>query len=252
MRILITPTRRESQTVLRSLPGAALDPGWDVPAWRTDNLLLVEPGMGPELTAALLPRIEPLDPQAVWLFGWCGGLTPELGLGDLVLADATIFSNRADGPTARLPHPPPAPLVAQVRHHAEELGRRIAVGPVLTSDKVLASVEQKRAGAAAGAVAVEMEAGPLARWAVARGVLFVHLRVVLDPLTSPLPVTHLPTDAHGNTPPLKMLPYVLTHPPELSALWKLMRQAGVAGQTMVDVIAALTRPGGPLAPMPLA
>ncbi len=245
MRVLVIPTRLESQAVLRALPGAAPEPGWDVPAWRTGDLLIVEPGIGPELTATLLPRIESLRPQAVWLFGWCGGLAPELAVGDLVLAAATIFS---DEPTTQIPHPPPEPLAAQVQTTAERLGLRMVVGPVLTSAEVLASVEQKRAGAAAGAVAVEMEGGPLARWAVAQSVPFVHLRVVLDPLASALPATPLPADEHGDAPPHALLWYALTHPREWPALWALMRQAHTARQAMTDVIAALTRPGGPLDP----
>jgi purine-nucleoside phosphorylase len=188
----------------------------------------------------------------VWLFGWCGGLVPDLSVGDLVLADATIFSEGADEPETRLSHPPAEPLVAQVGRVAEELGLRLLVGPTLTSAQVLASSEQKRAGAATGAVAVEMEAGPLARWAVARSVPFVHLRVVLDPLVSPLPPTRLPTDEHGRAPRRALLVHALTHPREWPALWNLMRQARVARRTMVDVIRALTHPGGPLAPVPPA
>jgi len=236
----------ESQAVLQALPVAVPETGWNIPAWRVGDLLIVEPGMGPELMAASLPRIELLEPREVWLFGWCGGLAPELGVGDLVLADATIF---ADEPVTHFSHPPTESLVAQVRRVAEELHLRLLVGPVLTSAQVLTSSEQKRAGAATGAGAVEMEAGPLARWATAQTVCFVHLRVVLDPLTSPLPGIDLPTDAHGNVPPLKMLLHVLTHPPELPALWRLMRQASAARRTMADVITALARPGGPLAPM---
>jgi len=254
MRILVIPTHWESRAVLKSLPGAVHEPGWDVPAWRIGDLLLVEPGVGSELTAALLPSIESLEPQAVWLFGWCGGLAPELTVGDLVLANATIFPKGVDGavgPTTQLPHPPPAPLVTQVHRLAEELGLRMVVGPVHTSDKVLASVEQKRTGAATGAVAVEMEAGPLARWAVVRGVPFVHLRVVLDPLVSPLPRTRLPTDEHGHAPTHALLLHALTHPREWPALWVLIQHARAARRTMADVITALTRPGGLLAPAPL-
>jgi len=246
--IVVIPTHMESQTVLKALPGAVPEPEWDVPAWRVGDLLLVEPGVGPELAEALLPHIEPLETQAVWLFGWCGGLVPELTVGDLVLADSTIFSEGAGGPTTRLPYSPPEPLVAQVRSIAEELGLRLAVGPMLTSDKVLASVEQKRDGAATGAVAVEMEAGPLARWAIARSASFVHLRVVLDPLVSPLPPTRLPTDEHGRAPKRALLVHALTHPREWPALWNLIRQARAARRTMGNVITALTRPDGPLAP----
>ena len=247
LRVLVIPTRWESQAVLKALSGAAPEPGWDIPAWRMGHLLLVEPGVGLELAATIPPRIEPLEPQTVWLFGWCGGLVPELGLGDLVLADTTIL---ADDPTTRIPHPPGEPLVAQVRRIAEELGLRVVIGPVLSSGRVLASVEEKRDGAATGAVAVEMEAGPLARWAAARGVRFVHLRVVLDPLTSALPKTRLPTDEHGHAPLHMLLLHALTHPHEWPALWNLIRQARTARRTMADVITALTRPGGPLAPAP--
>lgn len=248
MRLLIIPTRWESRAVLRSLPGAAREPGWDVPAWRVGDLLLVEPGIGPELTEALQPRLEPLEPQAVWLFGWCGGLVPELDVGDLVLSDATIFSQGVNEPMTRTPHPPPESLAAQVRRLAEERGRRMVVGPLLTSHEVLASQKQKQIGAAMGAVAVEMEAGPLARWAVARSVPFMHLRIVLDPLTSTLPPTRLPTDEHGHAPTRVLLVHALTHPREWLALWVLIRQARVARRAMADVIMALTRPGSPLAP----
>ena len=50
-RALVIPTRLESQAVLRSLPGAYPEPEWDVPTWHVGDLLLVEPGIGPELTA---------------------------------------------------------------------------------------------------------------------------------------------------------------------------------------------------------
>ncbi len=248
MRVLLVPTRWESQPVLGRLPGAMPEPGWDVPAWRTGDLLIVEPGIGPEPTAALLPRIEPLQPRQVWLFGWCGGLTPELGVGDLVLAEATITSAGTGAPASRLPHQPPDSLVTQINRIAESLGRRMIVGPVLTSGKVLSSVEQKRDGAATGAVAVEMEAGPLARWAVACSLLFVHLRVVLDPLQLPLPPTRLPTDRQGSVTARDLLLHALTHPTEWPALWNLFHQARVARRAMADVIAALTQPGGLLDP----
>jgi hypothetical protein len=247
MRVLIVPTRWESEVVLGALSDAVPDPAWDVPAWRVDDLLVVEPGMGPDLAAALLPGLELLEPQAVWLYGWCGGLAPDLDVGDLVLADATIFAGE-DGLLTRVSHPAPDSLVAEVRRLAQESGRRMVVGPALTSDHVLSSVEQKRAGAASGAVAVEMEAGPLAQWASGRSLPFVHVRVVLDPVESALPATELPTDEHGYAQRGALLSHALTHPGEWPSLWRLFRQIRVARRVMTDVIGALARPGGPLAP----
>jgi nucleoside phosphorylase len=233
--------------VLGALSDAVPEPAWDIPAWRAGHLLVVEPGMGPELAVALLPRLEVLEPEAVWLYGWCGGLTLDLGVGDLLLADATIFAGEAGLPT-RISHPAPDSLVDEVRRLAQELGRRMVVGPALTSDHVLSGVEQKRAGAASGAVAVEMEAGPLARWATSRSLPFVHLRVVLDPLESALPSTELPTDDHGYAQTRVLLSHALTHPGEWPALWRLFRQIRTARRVMTDVIAALARPGGALGP----
>lgn len=245
MLALIVPTRWETRAALRSLTDAVPYLAWDVPAWRVGDLLMVEPGMGPDLTAAVLPHLETLEIQSVWLFGWCGGLRPELGAGDLVLADATV-STAEDGPTTRILHPAPDSLIEEVRHLAHRLGRRMDVGPVLTSDHVLSSVEQKHNGAATGALAVEMEAGPLARWATTRSLPFVHLRVVLDPLEAALPPTELPTDDHGCAQKGGLVSHVLTHPREWPALWRLSIQIRIARRVMTDVIGALARPGGPL------
>ncbi|GAB4546044.1 MAG: hypothetical protein Kow0063_40290 [Anaerolineae bacterium] len=247
MRVLVIPTRWESEVVLRGLPGARPDPAWDIPAWHTDNLLMIEPGMGPDLTSAILPRLEKLKLDEVWLFGWCGGLIPELGVGDLVLADASI-SRRADGLIARVAHPPPDPLLAEIRRLADRLGRTLIVGPVLTSDQVLVSLDQKQSGRASGAVAVEMEAGPLAAWAAQRRLPFVHLRVVLDPLWSALPSTDLPADGRGYRRKKALFLHTLVHWREWPALWRLFWHMRAARHMMTEVIRMLAQSDGPLTP----
>jgi nucleoside phosphorylase len=229
--------------VLKALPAARHALGWDVPTWHTDKLLIVESGMGSEKTAAVLPRLDTLSVEALWLFGWCGGLSPELDVGDLVLAEATV---PLDAPEAHIDHRPPDALHKHLRRLAGELNLRLVVGPVLTSDRVLASVADKRAGAAMGAVAVEMEAGPLARWAAAHSVPFFHLRVVLDPVASVLPKTRLPTDKQRRRPAHVLLWHALTHPCQWSVFWRLFQQVGTTQRTMTRVIAALAEPGNPL------
>lgn len=248
MRLVIIPTRWESQAVLQSLPGAQPQPTWDVPAWRTGDITLVEPGIGPRLTEALLPHMASLMPREVWLFGWCGGLTSTLRTGDLVLADATILSPGQDETARQITHVPAEAYVAQIRQLAHQLRRGLTIGPVLTSHRILVSAAHKQAAAASGAVAVEMEAGPLARWAGTRGVPFVHLRVVLDPLESSLPPTRLPVERHRRNARYALIRHVLSHPREWSLLWRFMWQAHTARRTMAQVIATLTESGGLLAP----
>lgn len=244
MRCLIVPTRREREAVLRALrrgraPRHLSNLG--VPAWQAGDVTVVEPGMGPARAAAILPHLEPLGTRALWLVGWCGGLSEALGVGDLVLGNMTVFEDEQG-----IAHPPSRPVEAGVRRVAWELGKRLLVGPVLTSGHVLVTAAQKRAGAATGAVAVEMEAGPLARWAADRGLPFVHLRVVLDPVTSALP-SERPygggSDGHAKR---SFLVRALAHPRDLSALFRLYGQIPHASQVITRTVRALSREGGPL------
>ena len=246
MRVLIVPTEIERRPVRRALLAAAPWAPEDGLDWRVGDLLVVESGVGPAAMAAMLPRLDALAPAAVWLFGWCGGLAADLAVGDLALADATVL-RAGDGAVTRIAHPPPEALVAQVRRVAQALGVRLAVGPVLTSDRVLATVADKQAGAGTGAVAVEMEAGPLARWAAARGTPFVHLRVVLDPLRSALPSERLHGDEEDGDGEWAFFARALLHPRDWGAVWRLVRQVRLARRAMTRTIAGLAGPGGPLA-----
>ncbi len=101
---------------------------------------------------------------------------------------------------------------------------------------------------ATGAVAVEMEAGPLALWAVKRSLPFIHLRVVLDPLVSPLPSMQLSTAEHGHVSSRAFLRYVLVHFRDWPTLFKLVKKARVAGRVMTNVMATLTQSGNLLDP----
>ena len=74
---------------------------------------------------------------------------------------------------------------------------RVHRGPALTADHVIAAPAAKRAAAACGALAVGMEAYPLAAWAAQRGVPFVHGRVILDTVEDALPELGGVLDGYG-------------------------------------------------------
>jgi hypothetical protein len=273
MNILVIPTRHERNAVLKALPGAIPVPDQPVLTWQAGNLRILESGMGMERVTALLPHLDmllsrnapnpgqehlpssthstpfrgacaipPDGGEAVWLFGWCGGLSTDLGVSDLVLADCTVLG---DGQS--IAHPPDGDLVAHVEQVAQNMDQRFVAGPVLTSERVLITVADKEAGRATGAVAVEMEAGPLARWAVDRGLSFVHLRVVLDPATSALPPERKRPKRRTRSALGATLQRYLVRPPrDWPAIWRLGRQFVHASRTMTRTIAALTQAGGPL------
>ncbi|HLM33086.1 MAG TPA: hypothetical protein VK285_03375, partial [Gaiellaceae bacterium] len=97
--------------------------------------------------------------------GTCGGLQPDLELGDLIVALSAV---PADG-TARHytggePHAPTADweLIHGAVHAAKELDRRVRIGPIVSSD-VFYDPDKGRAQrwSDRGILAVEMEAAVL-------------------------------------------------------------------------------------------
>jgi nucleoside phosphorylase len=205
------------------------------------KLLVLQVGMGPEQVLAALPTIDQAEPQEIWLLGVCGALVADLRAGDLVLSDATWVPNPTYAELERMPHCAPDRTVSQLRDLAYKQQRQLVIGPLLTSDRVLAAVEEKRAAAATGALAVEMEAGPLARWARDHSVPFSHLRIVLDPLDSALPRAR---DAQ-NEPGLAR---IIVDPTQWPALWRLVGHVRAARRALAQSVAALTHSSGPFGP----
>jgi hypothetical protein len=130
-------------------------------------------GIGPRRAAAICAEFECGErPRGLALLGWAGGLHADLTVGDIVIADRALSAGRSDVSCLALPLPGLA---------------RVHCGPVLTAGHVVAGPEAKRSAATCGALAVEMEAYPLADWAARHEVPFVHGRVILDPVDYALP-----------------------------------------------------------------
>jgi nucleoside phosphorylase len=108
--------------------------------------------------------------SCVALIGWAGGLARDLAVGDVVSADAALMESCPRLSIQALDLP----------------GAR--TGAVLTSARALASAAEKRsAGETCGAIAVEMEAYPLAAWAHEQGIPFYHVRIIMDTWDEELP-----------------------------------------------------------------
>jgi len=120
-----------------------------------------------------LPRSEGVS--LLVATGFCGGLLPDLRFGDLVLADAV----RHRGEEIRID----ADLLDRAR---AALGGRARVG-ACESIPFVADLAAKQGLGDSGAATIDMESGPLARWATRREVPFLALRVVLDAVDDDLP-----------------------------------------------------------------
>jgi nucleoside phosphorylase len=110
--------------------------------------------------------------------GFCGGIGLRIQRGDLFLAQSVRHRGEEI-------HIDPE-LLERARHALNGGSTELHIGPCESVDHVLRP-DEKRALATDGVVAADMESGPLARWAANRGIPFIALRTVLDPVGMDLP-----------------------------------------------------------------
>jgi nucleoside phosphorylase len=167
---------------------------------------LVKTGVGIERAAAAAAALG--DPRGFAVLvstGCAGGLAPALRAGDLIIATALMDGDRL------CPSDAAQRLGAARSATAARLCWR--EGPILCSRTALASAASKRAAAASGAIAVEMEGAPIAGCAARAGVPFLSVRAVLDAAEDELTMPETLVDpTTGAVRPLALTGYVATHP----------------------------------------
>jgi hypothetical protein len=115
------------------------------------------------------------------------------------------------------------------------------VGALLTSSTVLATPQAKRAASQCGALAVEMEAYPLAAWARMHDLPFVHARVILDPAGEAVPDLNGALDPMGRPYPGRLARRLLLHPGLAVSALRLMGRVRTLGPTLGRVTRAVVR-----------
>ncbi len=122
-------------------------------------------GMGCPSAGIVVEELIQLGVQRILRVGTCGGLQPDLSIGDLIIALSAV---PADSTATHLiggePHAPTADweLIHGAVHHAKELGKPVRVGPIVSSD-VFYNPDggQYQRWSDRGILAVEMEAAML-------------------------------------------------------------------------------------------
>jgi len=132
-----------------------------------NQVLLVANGAGPQRAAAATDAgLKAFDAEAIVSTGFCGALSPELQIADLVFATQV-----ARGHALRTWPYRREPAGNQARHFS---------GPIQSIPYVAQTAEEKRNLAVTGAIAVEMEAAGVAASAESHGLPVYCVRAVTD------------------------------------------------------------------------
>ena len=122
-------------------------------------------GMGCPSAGIVIEELVQLGVKRIVRVGTCGGLQPDLQIGDLIVAMSAV---PADATATHLiggePHAPTADweLLHGAVHNAKELGKKVRVGPIVSSDVFYnPDTEQYSRWSERGILAVEMEAAML-------------------------------------------------------------------------------------------
>jgi purine-nucleoside phosphorylase len=122
-------------------------------------------GMGCPSAGIVIDELGQLGVKKILRVGTCGGLQPDLEIGDLIVA---LAATPVDSTSLHLignePHAPTADweLVHGAVHHAKELGKKVRVGPIVSSDVFYnPDTNQYQRWSERGILAVEMEAAML-------------------------------------------------------------------------------------------
>lgn len=178
-------------------------------------------------TAALLAGHQP---RWVISAGFAGGLQPHLKRGDLVLATQV-----QDSSDRQLAIDFKGSLLAPS-------GLAIYQGKLLTSERILASVEEKQlAGQATGALAVEMETMAVARVCANAAQRFLSLRVISDAMDEEVPrdVEKLIAAKTGVQRAGTILGGLFRRPSMIKDLWRLQEQALVSAENLAKGLETL-------------
>jgi DeoD family purine-nucleoside phosphorylase len=121
-------------------------------------------GMGCPSAAIVIEELVQLGVTRMLRVGTCGGLQPDMQLGDLIVAVSAIPADQTAVHLINEPHVPTADweLVHGAVHAAKELGKPVRVGPIVSSDLFYnPDGGQYARWSERGVLAVEMEAAVL-------------------------------------------------------------------------------------------
>ncbi len=177
--LVIVPTFWEWAAVRIGSPRVKLDSPPQLGAMPIQRTRIVSCGMGRIKAGRLAASLNKQHVSEISLLGVCGGLVPELNVGDIVCATSTLERSSGDemSQLSTLIHD-------RYRYRIESIASTnnclVHFGAVFCSSRISTASEKCDLASESRAIAVEMESMPLAHWAKDALIPFNHVRVVID------------------------------------------------------------------------
>lgn len=222
VRAVLRQVRREGEGVWRGSSGGR-------------DILIVTGGIGPRRARQTVQEFTDTPLSAVLSIGCAGALIPGLTAGQLVLAPALRMCT--EEPEGQLDtFGVDSGLLRAARDAAARAGVETIEGGIVTSPRVLLTRQEKeKRGRETDCIAVEMESGVHAAFAVERTLPFLVLRVILDSVDMAIPPLKGVTTAEGKIRLSKAMAHIATHPHHLPFFVRLQQCRKRAAETISRV-----------------
>jgi len=196
------------------------------------EICLVQTGVGKRAMATAIDyTLQHLEPTLFMNIGYAGGLDPTLGVGDLIIATTVINEEdetRFDTENKWIEKAKTIAAKAELRHH---------VGKIVTVKNAIEEPHQKAfMGTRFEAAAVDMESSAMAKIASEKGIPFLVVRTILDPLDMELPMIPEEAIVGGELQIGKLLGHIKKNPKDLFKLPKLSYIANQARMAMTNFV----------------
>jgi adenosylhomocysteine nucleosidase len=238
-------TSAEARAVHRALAGTLIPSRRTAQVMRVElngrPLLVARTGIGQTHAATAARQLLDAVPIAAALsVGVAAGLSLQLQSGDLIVSDRVIV--RREGAPSPECFPADPFLQEWALRRLRRSGHRHEHGAIVTVERLIATENEKRALASqTGAIAADMESGAIAGAATARGVPFLAIRAVLDPVYEDLTVAFERfLDPRGEPRWPLVCRYLLRHPVSFPALIDLGLRTRAACTRLGRLLRGLT------------
>jgi purine-nucleoside phosphorylase len=158
---------------------------YQTPSNGTTSLTLAGPFLGAPQAVMGLEKIIALGAERIWILGWCGSITPDLKVGDLVIPTRALSDEGTSRhyPVGRRRPRTDNELNRMLTNTLAREGRGCQPGTLWTTDAPYRETPGKVLGfRRRGAIAVDMEMSALIRVAFYRGVRLAGILTVSDEL----------------------------------------------------------------------